>query len=38
MIFDELMDALAQNGWQIRRRDEICPPRSEFLDGTDLKI
>lgn len=33
MIFDELMDALAQNGWQIRRRDEICPPRSEFLGG-----
>ena len=33
MIFDELIDALAQNGWQIRRRDEICPPRSEFLDG-----
>ena len=33
MIFDELMDALAQNGWQIRRRDEICPPQSEFLGG-----
>ena len=33
MIFDELMDALAQNGWQIRRRDEICPPRGEFLGG-----
>ena len=31
MVFDELMGALAQNGWQIRRRDEICPPRSEFL-------
>ncbi|MFR8440398.1 MAG: hypothetical protein ACLVCW_01410 [Campylobacter sp.] len=27
------MDALAQKGWQIRRRDEICPPRSEFLGG-----
>ena len=25
MIFDELMDALAQNGWQMRRRDEILP-------------
>ena len=33
MIFDELIDALAQNGWQIRRRDEICPPQNEFLDG-----
>ena len=33
MVFDELMDALAQNGWQIRRRDEICPPQSEFLGG-----
>ena len=33
MIFDELMDALAQNGWQIRCRDEICPPRSECLGG-----
>lgn len=33
MVFDELMDALAQNGWQIRRRDEICPPRGEFLGG-----
>ena len=33
MIFNELMDVLAQNGWQIRRRDEICPPRSEFLGG-----
>ena len=33
MVFDELIDALAQNGWQIRRRDEICPPRGEFLGG-----
>ena len=33
MIFDELMDVLAQNGWQIRRKDEICPPQSEFLGG-----
>ena len=33
MIFDELIDALAQNGWQIRRRDEICSPQSEFLGG-----
>ena len=33
MVFDELMGALAQNGWQIRRRDEICPPRGEFLGG-----
>ena len=33
MIFDELIDALAQNGWQMRRRDEICPPQSEFLGG-----
>ncbi|WP_298977542.1 hypothetical protein [uncultured Campylobacter sp.] len=33
MIFDELMDALAKNGWQIRRRDEICSPQSEFLGG-----
>nr|WP_314234822.1 hypothetical protein [uncultured Campylobacter sp.] len=31
MVFDKLMGALAQNGWQIRRRDEICPPQSEFL-------
>lgn len=37
MVFDELIDALAQNGWQIRRGDEIYPPRSEFL-GADLKI
>lgn len=33
MVFDELMGALAQNGWRIRRRDEICPPQSEFLSG-----
>ena len=33
MAFDKLMDALAQNGWQIRRRDEIYPPRGEFLGG-----
>ena len=33
MVFDELMGALAKNGWQIRRRDEICPPQSEFLGG-----
>ena len=33
MVFDELIDALAQNGWQIRSRDEICPPQSEFLGG-----
>lgn len=33
MVFDELMDALAQNGWQIRRGDEIYPPQSEFLSG-----
>ena len=33
MVFDELIDALAQNGWQIRRGDEIYPSQSEFLGG-----